>query len=57
MHLGVIAFGTGIITRFLIIGFVSGSIPNKPLIEYSTLVQKVSGVLLIAFGVCVLMAI
>jgi cytochrome c biogenesis protein CcdA len=53
----VLAFGTGIMTPFLTIGIVSGSIPNKQVIQYSILIQKVCGVLLIAFGVWLLMTI
>ena len=52
-----VAFGAGIMTPFLVIGIVFGSIPNERLIRYSTLVQKASGVLLIIFGIWLLMAI
>lgn len=51
------AFGAGIMTPFLVIGIVFGSIPNERLIRYSTLVQKASGILLIIFGAWLLMAI
>lgn len=53
----VITFGAGIMTPFLVIGIVFGSIPNERLIKYSTVVQKTSGILLIVFGVWLLMAI
>ncbi len=53
----VITFGAGIMTPFLVIGIVFGSIPNERLIRYSTVVQKTSGILLIVFGVWLLMAI
>ena len=52
-----VAFGAGIMTPFLIIGIVFGSIPNERLIRFSTLIQKASGILLIVFGVWLLMAI
>ncbi len=53
----VITFGAGIMTPFLVIGIVFGSIPNERLIRYSTVVQKTSGILLIVFGVWLLVAI
>jgi len=53
----VITFGAGIMTPFLVIGIVFGSIPNERLIQYSTVVQKASGILLIVFGVWLLLAI
>lgn len=53
----VLAFGAGIMTPFLVIGIVSGSLPKERLVRYSTLVQKASGILLIIFGVWLLMAI
>jgi cytochrome c biogenesis protein CcdA len=52
-----VAFGAGIMTPFLGIGIVFGSIPNERLIHYSTMVQKASGVLLIIFGIWLLLAI
>jgi len=53
----VVAFGAGIMTPFLVIGFVFSSVPNERLIRYSMLVQKASGILLIVFGTWLLMVI
>jgi cytochrome c-type biogenesis protein len=52
-----VAFGAGIMTPFLIIGIVFGSIPNERLIRFSSLIQKASGILLIVFGLWLLMEI
>jgi cytochrome c biogenesis protein CcdA len=52
-----VAFGAGIMTPFLIIGIVFGSIPDEQLIRYSRLIQKASGILLIMVGVWLLMEI
>jgi len=53
----VLAFGAGIMTPFLVIGIVSGSIPEERLFRYSPIVQKAGGILLIVFGAWLLMAL
>jgi cytochrome c biogenesis protein CcdA len=51
----VFAFGAGVLTPFLLITIISGSIPQERLIRYGGAVQKASGVLLIVFGIWLLM--
>jgi cytochrome c-type biogenesis protein len=53
----VLAFGAGVLTPFLLITIISGSIPQERLIRYGGAVQKVSGVLLIVFGIWLLMGV
>ena len=53
----VLAFGAGIMTPFLVIGIISGSIPEERLIKYSPIIQKAGGILLIAFGAWLLIAL
>jgi cytochrome c-type biogenesis protein len=53
----ILAFGLGVLTPFLFISIVSGSVPRERILQYSTFVQKTSGILLIVLGIWLLMQI